>query len=300
MNYAASIHNEIPSVYNGLGRSLWSFIMLTMNSLFDRYEKECVPKLAPRTQKDYKAILRRLRDAFGECDPLAIKPRDIGRFLDVEDGKVSANRHISVLSAVFSKAVGRWYVHDDLRNPCTGVERNETKPRTSYITHTEFDALYAIVSPSVKIAMELALMTSQRQGDLLKATWRQIDINKRLMYFEQSKTGKKLAIRITPRFEDLLVRSRRLPPMLPRLYLIRRRDGHPYTSEGFKALWQRWMGRALKRGVIKTRFTFHDLRAKCVSDNKSIEAAMHLAGHTNMSMTRKVYDRGVREVDPHE
>ena len=69
---------------------------------------------------------------------------------------------------------------------------------------------------------------------------------------------------------------------------------------GFKALWQRWMGRALKRGVLKQRFTFHDLRAKCVSDNKSIEAAMQLAGHTNMAMTRRVYDRGVREVDPLE
>lgn len=30
------------------------------------------------------------------------------------------------------------------------------------------------------------------------------------------------------------------------------------------------------------------------------EAAMQLAGHTNMSMTRRVYDRGVREVDPLE
>lgn len=272
--------------------------MLTMNDLFDRYEKECVPKLSARTQKDYKAILRRLRESFGHMDPLAVKPRDVGRFLDVDKGKVSANRHISVLSAVFSKAVGRWYVHDDLRNPCTGVERNETSPRTRYITNEEFAALYAIVSPSVKIAMELALMTSQRQGDLLKATWRQIDVTKRLMYFEQGKTGKKLAIRITPRFEELLVRARRIPPMLPRLHLIRRRDGLPYTSEGFKALWQRWMGRALKRGVLKQRFTFHDLRAKCVSDNKSIEAAMQLAGHTNMAMTRRVYDRGVREVDP--
>lgn len=274
--------------------------MLTMNALFDRYERECVPKLSPRTQKDYKAILRRLRDAFGECDPLSIKPRDIGRFLDVDKGKVSANRHISVLSAVFSKAVGRWYVHDDLRNPCIGVERNETKPRTRYISDAEFAALYGIVSPSVKIAMELALMVGQRQGDLLRATWKQIDTNKRLVYFEQAKTGKKLAVRVTPRLEDLLVRSRRLPPLIPRLYLIRRRDGLPYTSEGFKALWQRWMGRALRRGIIKERFTFHDIRAKCVSDNKSIEAAMQLAGHNNMSMTRRVYDRGVREVDPLE
>lgn len=274
--------------------------MQTMSDLFDRYERECIPKLSPRTQKDYKRILFRLRMEFGHRNPLDIKPRDVGLFLDQTKAKVSANRHISVLSAVFSKAVGRWYVHDDLRNPCVGVERNETKPRSRYVTTAELEAFKAIVSNSVKIAIELAVMLGQRQGDLLKASWRQIDTNKRLIYFTQGKTGKKLAIRITPKLEELLVRARRLPPDIPRLYLIRRRDGHPYTSEGFKALWQRWMGRALKRGVIKERFTFHDLRAKCVSDNKSIEAAMQLAGHTNMSMTRRVYDRGIREVDPLE
>lgn len=272
----------------------------TMNYLFDRYEREIVPKLAPRTQKDYKRILYRLRVEFGERPYLSMKPRDVGRFLQETPAKVSANRHVSVLSAVFSKAIGKWYVHDDLRNPCVGVERNETKPRDRYVTDAEFKALYAIVSPSVKIAMELARMVGQRQGDLLRATWKQIDTNKRLFYFQQGKTGKKLAVRVTPALEELLVRARRLPPLVPRLYLIRRRDGHPYTSEGFKALWQRWMKRAMKRGVLKERFTFHDLRAKCVSDNKSIEAAMQLAGHSNMSMTRRVYDRGIREVDPLE
>ncbi len=270
--------------------------MVTMNDLFDRYERECVPKLAPRTQRDYKRILYRLRAEFGHRNPLDIKPRDVGLFLDQTKAKVSANRHISVLSAVFSKAVGRWYIHDDLRNPCTGVERNETKPRTRYVTDAEFKAFYNIVSNSVKIAMELALICGQRQGDLLRATWRQIDTNKRLIYFEQGKNGKKLAIEISPAFEELLVRARRLPPLIPRMYLIRRRDGQPYTSDGFKALWQRWMGRALKRGVVKERFTFHDLRAKCVSDNESIEAAMQLAGLANSSMTRRVYDRGVRKV----
>lgn len=271
---------------------------LTMNFLFDRYERECVPKLAPRTQKDYTRIIYRLRAEFGQRPFLSMKPRDVGRFLDVTPAKVSANRHVSVLSAVFSKAIGKWYVHDDLRNPCVGVERNETKPRDRYITDAEFQAFYAIVSNSVKIAMELALICGQRQGDLLRATWQQIDTNKRLIYFTQGKTGKKLAIEISPAFEELLVRARRLPPDIPRLHLIRRRDGQLYTSEGFKALWQRWMKRALARGVIKSRFTFHDLRAKCVSDNESIEGAMQLAGHTNMAMTRRVYDRGVRKVKP--
>lgn len=81
-------------------------------------------------------------------------------------------------------------------------------------------------------------------------------------------------------------------------YVIRTRRGMPYTSEGFRAMWQRMIKRAVKRGVIAERFTFHDLRAKSVSDSTTLQEAYDRAGHTSMSMTRGTYDRGVRKVTP--
>jgi len=80
------------------------------------------------------------------------------------------------------------------------------------------------------------------------------------------------------------------------MHLIRTECGNPFTSEGFRANWQRYMRKAIKLGVIKERFTFHDIRAKCVSDTENINDAMNRAGHTNMSMTRTVYDRAARRV----
>jgi hypothetical protein len=50
-------------------------------------------------------------------------------------------------------------------------------------------------------------------------------------------------------------------------YVIRTRRGTRYTGEGFRALWQRTMRKAMKRGLLETRYTFHDLRAKSVSDS---------------------------------
>ena len=44
--------------------------------------------------------------------------------------------------------------------------------------------------------------------------------------------------------------------------------------------------------------TFHDLRAKSVSDSGSIQEAFERAGHTSMAMTRGTYDRGIRKVTP--
>jgi integrase len=79
-------------------------------------------------------------------------------------------------------------------------------------------------------------------------------------------------------------------------YVLRTRSGKPYTSEGFRACWQRTMAKHVKAGG--ERFTFHDLRAKSVSDSKTLEQAFERAGHTTMAMTRGVYDRNYRKVTP--
>lgn len=276
----------------------------TMGDLFDRYIKDIVPKLAPRTQKDYLWIIGQLRKVFGDMLPGDIKSKHIGGFLDVAKGKVSRNRMVSVLSAVFTKAVGRWYVVD--RNPCAGVERNESGKRDRYISDEEFKAVYAIMPPRHQIAMDLALLTGQRQGDLLSLKWEHVLEDG--IYFQQGKTGKKLLVGYSPTLTAVLLRARNMVPQIPRFYVIRRRNGKPYTSYGFRSIWQRYMTKALgvknKDGtwkhepVIKQRYTFHDIRAKTVSDTVNIQDAFDRAGHTSMAMTRGVYDRGTRKVTP--
>lgn len=268
--------------------------MTTMADLLDRYQREIVPTLAPRTQKDYARHLDLLRRTFGHMRPEEIKPRDVGAFLERPKGKIQANRQVAVLSAVFSKAVGRWYMTD--KNPCRDVERNPSKRRTRYVTDAEYAALYAIMPPRMQIAMDLALITGQRQGDLLSLRWEKIEDG--FVQFKQSKTGKKLAMRISAAFEAVLRRARMLVPQLPREYVLRTRKGKPYTGEGFRAIWQRGMRKALRLGIVKERFTFHDLRAKNISDTSNIQEAFERAGHTSMAMTRGTYDRGTRKVEP--
>jgi hypothetical protein len=138
----------------------------TLNDLFDRYEREIVPTLEQRTQRDYRQHLVKLRATFGHMAPNDVIPKDIGRFLDgPARGAVLRNRQIATLSAVYTKAVGRWYEAD--RNPCSHVERNPTKARDRNVTDAEFAAVYKLANPRLQVAMDLALLTGQRQGDLL-------------------------------------------------------------------------------------------------------------------------------------
>lgn len=265
----------------------------TLHEHFERFRREVIPTLAPRTQKDYARHLSILDKVFGHMVPDEVRPRDIGQFLDRPKGKIQGNRQVAVLSAVYTKLVGRWYVAE--RNPCIGVERNPSKRRTRYVTDAEFLALYAIASPRLRLAMDLALLTGQRQGDLLSLPLRNVTAEGIL--FQQGKSGKKLLVAHSPALRAVLERARQMVPQVDiGGYVLRTRAGTPYTPEGFRACWQRTMNKAVRNGLISERYTFHDLRAKSVSDSKDIQEAFERAGHASMAMTRGTYDRGIRKV----
>ncbi|MGH8200717.1 MAG: tyrosine-type recombinase/integrase [Steroidobacteraceae bacterium] len=210
---------------------------------------------------------------------------------------------MAVLSAVYSKAVGRWYCAQT--NPCAHVERNPSSRRTRYITDEEYLAFYQMLPERIRLGMDLAFVTGQRQGDILAMKWDQV--SEEGIRLQQGKTGKKLLIGLSPTLQAILDRCKALLPHLPREYVLRTRKGKGYTGEGFRACWQRTMRKAIKgytRGgekfppVLTERFSYHDLRAKCVSDSVSLDAAFERAGHTTMAMTRSVYDRNYRKVTP--
>ncbi len=274
---------------------------MNMNGLLDLYERECIPELEPRTQRDYLGILTKLRETFGEMEPCAVKPRNIVNFLDVKKGRIHRNRMVTILSTVFKKAIGKWCVDDDLRNPCDGVERWPTRPRTRYVTDDEFRAFRATCCPQIQMAMDLALLTGQRQGDIVGLTWKMVHAigvprDKWFLDIKQGKTGKHLGIAISPAVEAVLRRAKVAEPNFPHDYVLRTRHGLRYTPDGFRAMWQRYMKAWVKSG--HENFHFHDIRAKSISDNQNLDAAYLLAGHIDIKMTRRVYDRNIRMVAP--
>lgn len=277
---------------------------MLMSELFDKYEAEYVPELQPRSQRDYKGILVILRKTFGHLTPQEVKPRHVADFINVKTGRIHRNRMVTILSTVYKIAMGSWCIEMDLVNPCTVVKKWPTKPRERYITDAEFAAIRAIACPQVQIAMDLALLTGQRQSDIVQMTWKQIKAigvarPDWRIEIDQGKTGKKLAIMISPAVETVLKRARLMEPMWPRENVVRTKFGKAYTPDGFRALWQRTIRSYEKLTGIKTdRAHFHDIRAKSISDNLSLDNAYLLAGHIDIAMTRKTYDRNRRRVQP--
>ena len=107
--------------------------------------------------------------------------------------------------------------------------------------------------------------------------------------FSQSKTGAGVLVEWTDELRRITERAKALKPQVPGEYLLRKRNGRPYTAWGFSAIWQSLMDKATAPGkngeapVLAERFTFHDLRAKCASDKDGLESAAALLGHAELA-----------------
>lgn len=269
---------------------------VTVNQILDRFQAEYIPhELAPRTARDYCRHVGHLKRLFGDRIAEELKPKDFGPFLNIQGrGKTNRVRQLAVLSAAFSEAVSTWYVLD--RNVLRDVKRPKSKPRDRLVTEEEFAAVKASAPLRVRLAMEFAVITGQRQGDILNMRW--TDIKPDGLHIHQGKTGKRLAIELTPDLKRVLGRCWMLPNggKDGGAHVLTRTCGGRFTSEGFRARWQETINDYCRRGG--KRFTFHDLRALAATRCPTIEMAMQLLGHSNISMTRRVYRRGVERVTP--
>ena len=72
-------------------------------------------------------------------------------------------------------------------------------------------------------------------------------------------------------------------------YLIHNPSGEPIQQSAFTSAWRRVMDNALKNGLTE-RFTFHDIKAKGVSDHESKHS-----GHKSERM-KHTYDRKISQV----
>jgi len=264
----------------------------TVNAILDRYERDCLDELAPRTRRDYIRHIPVLRKWYGERIAEELKPKDFGPFLDVKRGYEQRKKQLAILSSAFTNAVSTWYILD--RNVLRDVKRKPGRPRDRLVMDEEFSSMHAMSPLPVQLAMDLALLSGQRQGDILAFRWP--DIRNNALQVTQSKTGKRLAIELTHDFKKVLGKCLALGPP-DREYVLVTRRGNRYTPDGFRAMWQRAMRKWMQKTGGK-RFTFHDIRAMCATKCKAPQIAMHLLGHSNISMTLKVYRRGIERVQP--
>ena len=267
----------------------------SMAALIDKYMIEIAPKKAKATYTGNLMEAKNLREVFGKMLVLEIRPTHIAKYLDIRGLKapIRANREIALLSHIFSYAM-RWGQAD--RNPCLGVAKHTEKGRDRYITDLEFESVKKLASNLIATVMDFAYITAMRRGDILKLRLDQI--NEEGIWIKQSKTGTKQLYEWTDGLFDVVARAKALKRPIRGLYLFCTRQGQPYSDTGFKAMWNRVQVKWADQGG--QRFTFHDIRAKALTDAKAKGMdAQSLAGHATSAMTEHyIKQREFKRVKP--
>lgn len=260
-----------------------------------QYRLAILPTLATGSQKRYGMALDRLETAFGAFSIEQIEPHDVKDYMGKRSRKTAAVFEKRILSTMFNWARGQGIT--SAPNPCAGMSFTKAEKKTfdtkeprPYVSDDEFAAVRARARARgddvVEDAMDLALVTGQRPGDILKA--KRQDIKDGVLWVVQEKTGATVGIKV----EDALQRviDRILARKRPSMYLISNRHGQkiPYNT--------------LNKRFVKARgdakWQFRDIRGKAGTDSATLQDAQHLLGHTNELTTAKRYRHGKGAVSP--
>ncbi len=120
-----------------------------------------------------------------------ITPKAIEDFIAVRlaDGvsKATANRQRSVLSKIFNWAIDRGYYGGE--NPVRKVVRFAESPgRVRFLTKDEATNLFMHASRHLKPVIVTALHTGGRRREILGLKWEDVDLDRGVLYFDQTNT----------------------------------------------------------------------------------------------------------------
>lgn len=250
-------------------------------------------ELATETQKDYRKYAVKVLAVFGTMQPDNIRPEHIRKYMDKRGVKsrIQANREKAFISRVFRWGYERGMVK---MNPCKGVKQFKESARTRYITNNEYDALYSVAPPVVRVAMELAYLCCARQADVLSMKTSQL-IDEGIL-IQQSKTGVAQIKGWGSRLRSAVNMATLLPlnSGMSSIFVIHQPSGAGYTRDGFNSRWMKAKKEAKEKyPELNFDFTFHDLKAKGISDlSGSLYDKQAISGHKNASQTAR-YDRKI-------
>lgn len=207
------------------------------------------------------------RRYFGEKLANELTLDDLNAFMDVESGKTNRDRGMAVISTALAAAVKwRWIDY----NLAKEVTRHKSKKRTRPVTDKEIAGATKKSGPRMSLAVELTRLTGMRQSAIIQLRWVQVHEDDRLILTRHYLTDKRIEVPITKEVQAVINKCKQLKAQNKSDFVIPTRTGEPYTSPGFRALWQRTINRWVRTG--NDRFTFNDITMMALREKKQFSA----------------------------
>lgn len=300
----------------------------TVEELINRFKYDAMEKRrngkkrAAETIKSYNNVIPMILERFGAmrygktaieaAHGKAIGPADIQRFV-AEGGGALENISLAVLSLAFRHGIR---IGLTTYNPCQGVLKNDTEPRTREPQEWEVECLRTLAKALMGLLIDFEDITAWRINEILGLQRYRLTADGILI--QKSKGGKWEVWQWSPELRRIVADAMKLPganivpinkvtrlPYADReLFVFPSRRGKRFSYSGFDTAWQ-----ALKRRtnaalaaapvidvetLMPTGYTisiedlhFHDLRSKAHDD--AVDAGMN--GASFIGDTREVAER---------
>ena len=266
----------------------------TVADLIDRYTRDVGPR-RPKGEKKVSSMLRLWREELGPYTLADATPAMIAEVRDkLAAGKThrggkrkpaTCNRYLGVLSHVFTIAVKEWGWVES--NPVFKVQRfPEPRGRVRFLSDDERERLLAVCRASsdqrLYPLIVCALCTGARAGELLKLRWPDVDLQRGVAVFHETKNNERRAVPISGPALDALLERRK----------IRRVDTDLVfpSKTGLPKFPQRAWEQALEAAEIDD-FRFHDLRHSAASylamSGATLAEIAEVLGHKTLAMVKR-------------
>lgn len=257
----------------------------TLGDVIARYLVEVTPTMKGATEDKIrlKAIMRKPIAGWSMANLSAAR---IAAYRDERLKEVSAGtviRELAYLSAIINHARREWGIN--VPNPVQMVRKPQSpQARSRVLTDEEISKLLQAVEPTgrrshwTKPAVQLALATAMRRGELLSLRWEHIDLQGRTAFLPDTKNGDSRTVPLSSAAVQVLAE---LPRHISGLVI-------PVKYFTLDAAFKRGIRRAELEGI-----RFHDLRRTAITRlAEKLPNVIELAavsGHKSLMVLKRYY-----------
>ncbi|AXK37992.1 site-specific integrase [Crenobacter cavernae] len=258
----------------------------TLGEALQRYAREVTPR-KKSAAKELSTLRKWLAHPLAARTLASLRSVDFATYRDARLKEVGANTvrlELALISHLFTTLRGEWSIPID--NPITSIRKPELPPgRDRRLVGDEEARLLAAASdsmtPSLLLAIQLAIETGMRAGEIVQLTWWQIDLAAKVIRLPKTKNGAARVVPLSKKAERLL---RALPCSLGRgTRLMTFHD-----SNGLSAAFRRDCARAGIEGLC-----FHDLRheaASRIAPKMEVATLAKVIGWKTLQMAMRYYN----------
>jgi integrase len=252
---------------------------------------------ADKTALDQERLAAKMSKSFAEFKPVQVTTPVCAQYLKQFAAKPRThNMHRTMLRQVLAFAA-----QDGLRegfNPVDNIAGKTMAGRHRNVSDAEIEAIKAAAmlakrnGAALVQMIDLALITGQRIGDLIKMRWQ--DVSEAGVYVQQGKTKERILIEWSPALRAAIRACERGDKIG---HVLKTQSGTGYRYAGMRSAWDR----ACERAGVED-LNIHDLRGRAGMDSKDahgLESAKDLLGHKSIKMTEHYVDgKGPRKAKP--